>query len=355
MAKNIWSWLRGFGATEAHKRTFTRGPVTHVVILDGTMSSLADGNETHAGTTYKLLNALPASARVSLYYEAGIQWRDWKRAHHVAMGRGINQQIRRAYGYLASRYRGGDRIILMGYSRGAYAVRSLAGVIDSVGLLRAEHATVRNIRQAYRHYQNETDEQVVSAFAAEHCHPRTEVEMIGVWDTVKALGLRLPFLWKLTEANHAFHDHTLSSIVKHGYHALALDETREVYRPIMWHCPPDWNGRVEQVWFRGSHGDVGGQLSGNEAARPLANISLVWMLEKLEACGVELPEDWRDRFPCDPTAVSVGTLRGWSKLFLIRKRRPVGLDPSEALHPTATVSPREVDLPIYDPSAVHST
>ena len=62
------------------------------------------------------------------------------------MGRGINRQIRRAYGYLASRYRPGDKIYLFGYSRGAYAVRSLAGVIDRIGLLRPEHATVRHIR-----------------------------------------------------------------------------------------------------------------------------------------------------------------------------------------------------------------
>ena len=47
------------------------------------------------------------------------------------MGRGINRQIRRAYGYLASRYKPGDRIYFIGYSRGAYGVRSLAGVIDS--------------------------------------------------------------------------------------------------------------------------------------------------------------------------------------------------------------------------------
>ncbi len=51
-------------------------------------------------------------------------------------GRGINRQIRRVYGFIASRYRPGDRIFLFGYSRGAYAVRSLAGVIDQVGLLR---------------------------------------------------------------------------------------------------------------------------------------------------------------------------------------------------------------------------
>src|SRR6056297_308624 len=112
------------------------------------------------------------------------------------MGRGINRQIRRAYGHLASRYRAGDRIFLMGYSRGAYAARSLAGVIDRVGLLRVEHATERNIVTAYRHYQSTSGSDAAKVFAEAHCHAETPIEMVGVWDTVKALGLRLPILWR---------------------------------------------------------------------------------------------------------------------------------------------------------------
>ncbi len=90
-------------------------------------------------------------------YEPGIQWRDWKGTLDVIEGRGINRQIRRVYGLLASRYRPGDRIWLFGYSRGAYAVRALAGLIDRVGLLRAEAATERNITLAYRHYRADPD------------------------------------------------------------------------------------------------------------------------------------------------------------------------------------------------------
>jgi hypothetical protein len=47
---------------------------------------------------------------------------------------------------------------------------------------------------------------------------------------------------------------------------------------------------MEQVWFPGTHGDVGGQLNGYEPAPPLANLSLVWMLDRLERCGPPLPE-----------------------------------------------------------------
>ena len=117
-----------------------RGPVTHVVILDGTMSSMEEGDESNVGLIYRLLSE-QMGPDLSLYYEAGIQWRSWRNTHEVLMGRGINRQIRRAYGYLASRYRPGDRIFLFGYSRGAYAVRSLAGILDRVGLVRADQAT----------------------------------------------------------------------------------------------------------------------------------------------------------------------------------------------------------------------
>jgi uncharacterized protein (DUF2235 family) len=112
-------------------------------------------------------------------------------------GAGINRQIRRVYGFLASRYRPGDRIFLFGYSRGAYAVRSLAGVIDRVGLLRAECATERNVEIAYRHYRRGIDGAAQRAFVKRFCHAEAPVEMVGVWDTVKALGFRAPIVWKL--------------------------------------------------------------------------------------------------------------------------------------------------------------
>ncbi|WP_306116485.1 MULTISPECIES: DUF2235 domain-containing protein [unclassified Roseovarius] len=312
-----------------------RGQVTHVLILDGTMSSLTPGCESNAGLTYRLLSEV-SGPDLSVYYEAGLQWQDWRATPDVMVGRGINRQIRRAYGYLASRYKAGDRIFLLGYSRGAYAVRSLAGLIDTVGLLRDEHATERNIMTAYRHYQCTPGSPVARDFADEFCHPDTPIEMVGVWDTVKALGLRLPILWRWAEAAHSFHSHRLGPSVRHGYHALALDETRAVYAPVMWESPPDHSGKVEQVWFRGSHGDIGGQLSGYHAARPLANVPLQWMLERAELCGLPLPEGWRGRFPMDAHAPSVGTWQGWSKIFLLRTARKVGEDPSERLHDTVT-------------------
>lgn len=327
--------FRFAGRVETRGVARGREPVDHVILLDGTLSSLDPGHETNIGRIYRLLQECQ-SGRLSIYYESGVQMRLWRHLPDVAMGRGINRQIRRAYGWLSSRYHPGDRIFLLGYSRGAFAVRSLAGIIDRVGLLRVEHATERNVHMAWRYYQQAEPGRFVDAFRRRYCHDHVEIEMIGVFDTVKALGIRLPFLWMWTEPQHEFHSHALSPCVRHGYHALALDENRAAFDPIMWETANgDWQGRIEQVWFRGSHGDVGGQLSGFEAARPLANIPLVWMLERLERHGLPLPEDWRERIHCDPKAPSVGTWRGWGKLFLLRARRQVGRDPSESIHPTA--------------------
>lgn len=318
-----------------------RTATDHIILLDGTMGDLEPGQETNIGRIYKLLRAAPHSGHLSLYYEAGVQWHLWSDTPGVAMGRGINRQIRRTYGWLASRYRPGDRIFLFGYSRGAYAVRSLAGIIDQVGLLRVDAATERNVMLAYRYYQTVEVTAAEQRFREAFCHPGIKVEMIGVFDTVKALGVRLPFLWMWTEPQHEFHNHALSGVVRHGFHALALNENRAVFDPVLWQTTSgDWRGRVEQVWFRGAHSDVGGQLQGFEAARPLANIPLVWMLERAERLGLGLPPDWRAGLPTDPAAPSVGTVRGWGKAFLLRARRRVGGDPSEAIHESAQTTRR---------------
>ncbi|MEI4197184.1 DUF2235 domain-containing protein [Roseovarius sp. E0-M6] len=347
--KRVYDLVRPEMRQDQRGQIRQRGPMTHVIILDGTMSTLSEECESNAGLTYKLLDRV-GGVELSVYYEAGLQWCDWRSTRDIITGGGINRQIRRAYGHLASRYRAGDRIFLFGFSRGAFAVRSLAGAIDRVGLLKAEHATERNVRLAYRHYRAEEITEACAAFRAAHCHEAAEVEMVGVWDTVKALGWRLPVIWRWQKDAQEFHNHELAPVVRNGFHALALHETRIVYTPIIWDTPPNHNGRVEQVWFRGTHGDVGGQLGGFHEARPLSNISMVWMLEMAEACGLELPEGWQDAYPQDPDAPSVGKWRGWGKIFLMRRARPVGRDPSERLHDTV----RDQDYPALRNAELHA-
>lgn len=341
MFTKLRRWWQGSPAAAARPpapppRGAQRGRVNHIIILDGTLSTLEEGLESNAGLLFKLLGEGGLRSDRTLYYEPGIQWIGWRHLPAIAQGKGTTRQIRRAYGWLASHYRPGDGIFLFGFSRGAFAVRSLAGVIDQVGLVARSKATERAVAQAFRHYRNDPGSAAARAFAAAYCLQGTIIECVGVWDTVKALGLRLPLLWMLTEGRHRFHNLHPGASVRHGFHALALHETRVAFEPVMWTTPEGFAGHIEQVWFRGAHGDVGGQLGAAPESRPLSNIPLVWMLERAESVGLALPPGWRARFACDPFAPMVGTFRGWGALFLLRRARQVGRDPSESLHPSAT-------------------
>lgn len=331
----IWARLLGF-RNDAEPVPETGKGCTHVVLLDGTMSTLKRGAETNIGLTYRLLMELPDAAHVHVYYEPGIQWRGLRRSHEVMAGIGINRQIRRAYVWLATRYRPGDRVMLMGYSRGAYAVRSLGGLVDRLGLLRRDSLNQARVEQLYCLYREAPGSPEAADFKARHCLPQVPIAFLGAYDTVRALGIRYPMVWRMLPLPHPYHNHALGAQVKVARHALALDETRAAYEPILWDTTMAHPGQnVIQMWFKGSHGDIGGQLNGRLDVRPRSNISLTWLLEEAEAAGLTLPENWQERFEMDADAPSIGTFSGFGKLFWLRRRRVPGRDRSEALHPTA--------------------
>lgn len=186
-----------------------RPPTTHVVLMDGTFASLADGRRSSIGRIHRLLTgqlgAMPPG-RIRIHYGMGQQWARWRTLPDLIMGRILESRITEAYGWLASGYHPGDRIFMMGYSRGAFAVRSLAGMIGRIGLLRADAATERHIRLAWRYYSEGGTAQALGAFRRRRCHAAAPIRMLGCFDTVMALGLRLPILWMLTEPRFRFHD-----------------------------------------------------------------------------------------------------------------------------------------------------
>ncbi len=325
-------WVRRWAKPPVKMRPVgrARDPVDHVLLLDGTMGSLRPDRLTSIGMVYRFLRR--SAPRASIYYGKGLQWHRWRDISDVCLGWGVDRQIERAYGWLAMRYRPEDRVYILGYSRGGFAARSLAGMIGRVGLLRPEMAIERNVRRAWHHYAAQTPAAERAGFRHGLCHAQVPVEMLGVFDTVSALGVPLPFLRFWAQARVRFHDHHLGAHVHRGYQALALDETRSILEPLIWDSELNAADRIEQVWFRGCHGDIGGQIGHVTQARPLANIPLVWMLGRAEHCGLKLPEGWREEFPTDPDAPSVGSWRGWGKLFLFRAPRVVGRDPSEHLH-----------------------
>ncbi len=304
-------------------------PRNHVFIIDGTLSRLNDGEETNAGLLYKLLQGLPG---VNVGYDPGVQGRGLMKWGNVLTGYGINRSLRQGYEFLARHYRPGDKIFLFGFSRGAYAVRSIAGMIAKVGLIKPGKIDRWHIRRAFRLYQDCDNQHRAEQFKSAFCHGRTEIEMIGVWDTVKSLGPPFPVLSYIAPMATEFHDHKLSGIIKNAFQALAADENRRAFAPIPWDCQPQWPGRLEQAWFAGAHSDVGGFVYELPAARKLSNISLNWMLARAETCGLPLPEGWQSRFPTDPLAPFQGPYAGASKYFLFRCPRDFGPPQTDYLH-----------------------
>ncbi len=318
-----------------------------VFVSDGTLSTLRPGAETNAGLLYRLLEEIGPRPWQQFDYDPGVQGTGWAKWLNAITGKGINLAICQGYGFLASRYRRGDRIYLFGYSRGAYAVRSLAGMIGSVGLLKREQATQRNVRRAFRLYQRNGSSAAKASFIARRCHDHVPIEMLGVWDTVKALGLPYPVLSRLGRMATGFHDHTLGHHIERGYHALAIDEDRTAFAPILWQRSEHWEGRLEQAWFPGVHGDVGGDIGSLAEARPLANIPLNWMLRRAARHGLILPQGWETRFPEDPAAPQVGNRSGMARLFLFRRPRVTGDGDGEAIH--LSIRDRMAALPGYRP------
>lgn len=310
----------------------SRKPRAHIVIIDGTQSRLGENEETNAGLLYKLLKETHRPQDGTLWYHPGIQGHGFWNWVTIASGWGINQAIFDGYAQLAENFAQGDKIYLFGFSRGAYAVRSISGMIGTVGLLRGHSTTSNNLRMAFSLYETQASPAACSTFRSIHCHNTARIEMIGVWDTVKALGLPYPILTYLAPMATEFHSTNISDPVQSGYHALALDEDRTAYRPVIWDVEPGWKGHLEQVWFKGAHADVGGHVWKYPHARKLSNIPLIWMGENAQKHGLRLPDGWQQRFPTDANAKAVGSRAGIGKFFLLRTPRQQGQKPFEYMH-----------------------
>jgi len=203
-------------------------------------------------------------------------------------GYGLSRNIRDCYRFLVDNYAPGDELYFFGFSRGAYTVRSLAGMIRNSGLLRGDHAHL--IGKAYDLYRNRStathpNSVESKAFREAYSH-EVRIRCLGVWDSVGALGLPTfgPFGRRMTR-KYGFHDVQLSGHVEHAYHALAIDECRKPFLPAIWEV--DTPGQdVEQVWFAGVHSNVGGGYPDCG----LSDIALEWMMSKAAALGLEFDE-----------------------------------------------------------------
>lgn len=219
-----------------------------------------------------------------------------------AFGAGLIARVVRGYTFLSRNFTPGDEIYLVGFSRGAYTARALAGLVARQGLMDATRLDLSDKEAAYRwgsavwyrHQQSLHDtfmgrlESFVADLPGFLSRPPDAGQMlqaplraVAVWDTVGAMGI------PAFAADHErldlfrFADTKLSPRVACGLHAVSVDEARQDFDPTLWDPDP----RIVQALFPGAHADVGGGYpAGTESG--LSDGALAWMQDRLAGQGL---------------------------------------------------------------------
>jgi len=292
-----------------------------VLCLDGTWNKPGQKDQgvdtkTNVRKLYEALAVRPDQIRA---YFSGVGTAPLEKVRGGAFGWGLFDQIKEAYRTLREQFTPGDQIYIFGFSRGAYSARSLAGMILRCGVLRKDVENVNvsgllgdllstqqegdlkvdhtdKVFAMYKHGYEQKNLPEIERFKLEYCHD-TAVRLVGVWDTVGALGipdeLFIPALRKLDRridaSLYGFPDTSLSPRVAAAYHAVAIDEHRKPFQPTLWSDVPGAPSRinvagsnVEQVWFAGAHSNVGGGY----ADSGLSDIALQWMTQRASSNGL---------------------------------------------------------------------
>jgi len=283
-----------------------------IICSDGTGNSAIKGRGTNVFKVFEAIDLNGHKSRPELtpqvaLYDDGVGTEDFKllKIFAGATGFGLSRNVKQLYKELVRIYDPGDRIFLFGFSRGAFTVRTLIGFIAMCGILDAEKLPTTDalefaVRQAYKVYRKsyrtklaklllgEPDTSVIKRFRDEYCRPcDVPIAFIGVWDTVDAVGLPFHISDFINVAIYRFkfRDHKLSKLVERACHALAIDDERHSFHPLLWR--EDDKGdveRIEQVWFAGAHSNVGGGYP----KQGMSLVALEWMMRKAEDAGLRL-------------------------------------------------------------------
>ena len=338
-----------------------------VICMDGTGNR---GGRTRGTNVWRIFNSVdrdhPDCEQIT-YYDDGVGSDDFRLLRWAggAFGIGLSQKIRDAYAFLAANYEDGDHIYMFGFSRGAFAARSLAGMICRFGLL--ERDAVMTARRGLREL---AVQRVLDAYRSERKVPRANdgsepgpaqmracrgigdlplrsvpVHFVGVWDTVDAVGgtlgglSALDWVWRKLCGKRwwGFHDLNPHREIRHAYQALALDDERRTFHPKVWNrpnnrlvdarkkraanahkCSYGTEQAVEQVWFAGAHANVGGGYPKDS----LSLVPLLWMMHRASECGLQLLESsWAEyREAADPHGRLYSSRAGFAAFYRYGRR-----------------------------------
>ncbi|WP_338187121.1 DUF2235 domain-containing protein [Thalassospira tepidiphila] len=278
-----------------------------VVCCDGTSNEV--GNQ--LSNVLKLYRIAHKDERQLVFYQPGIgtvsmpdSWGKWRQkvraTFEMATGKGLDRDVLAAYRFLAENYREGDKIFLFGFSRGAYTVRVLAGMIYLVGLLRKDQSNFAGYAlKAYKSAKPIDDYATAREFR-EIVLPQDKVpiEFLGVWDTVASV---IVPSWRVIIPKLRLEELPYTSInpaIKVVRHAAAIHEYRRMFRLKPWCAGQSFQPNrysqasshtkqdLREVWFNGCHSDIGGGFVEEESA--LSKFPLRWMLAQAKKKGLRI-------------------------------------------------------------------
>lgn len=331
-----------------------------VICLDGTAGQVRGPGDSNSVRVWELLDHSDATRQLA-YYDPGVgtfaspgAWTGlarWiSRTGGLIWGSGLRQNLGEVYLWLMQNWRPGDRIFVFGFSRGAFTARALTGMLRLIGLMTP--GSENQLQYAVAAYARAGGEKAIpwdevhrfSGLFAQQVEGRSTVPVtyLGVWDTVKAMGLarrapKWPFTRSLPNAERI-------------RHAVAIDETRRPF--VEYLVESERPETLEETWFAGVHSDVGGTFPDDPG---LSTIALQWMLRGAVEDGLLLDEHKAEKtFAALGASAATATAhrngRVWSLLFPRRRPIPEGA----VLH--ASVRERIAALPDYRPQlpAAHS-
>lgn len=337
---------RQSSAGGASSRTDSSQGKTIVVFSDGTGNSSAKFFKTNVWRLYQAIDvgapSDPDTPEQLVYYDDGVGTSSFKPVALLggAFGVGLKRNVLDLYRFICRHYEDGDKIYGFGFSRGAYTIRVLVGLIAMLGVVKTDNETYLRLlsEDAYRRFrrcfrllgdrhmdggEEATQRGLTDIFVTPLRNWRDRriarrrkraglpvlqdgdlvsvdrIQFMGVWDTVAAYGSPIAeitkgidrWIWPLSMP-----DYKLSEKVLNARHALALDDERDTFHPLLWDEVHEERlvqtgmvseNRLKQVWFAGMHSDVGGGYSDDA----LAYVSLTWMAEEAVRAGLRLRAD----------------------------------------------------------------
>lgn len=282
------------------------------VFMDGTCN-----NPKSNTNVWRLFNIVKDHSRSDAlcFYDIGVG-ADIHKASGAVGGYGFRDNIKEAYQFLAENHDGSDSIFLFGFSRGARQVQVLCDLIDRCGLpdLRSKKrngkfAVSPEVNRIFGRYLDCLREEKHDSLISELGTRRVKIQFAGIWDSVESLGNNVfntlieGELERGEFKKHKFYQYDLPDCVEYACHAMAMDEQRGLYEIVPWKEVSEIPGgkrRLEQVWFPGSHGDVGGGYpaqggkKGKNDTKPLGAVSLHWMVVKLHAERLVYKDKYQD-------------------------------------------------------------